>query len=341
MPKKTHLIGSIGLENAETAMTQAAKILGRCCTRIPDGETGERGYWIRWQQDTFDNCADLEMAVIDQKLPGFKDSVRRPFYRIKQGVKPGNLNMGELGYAEEAINSYKIFSKCVEEGKIIAGVRFQVSVPTPMALICGFVLGPDQLKVEPAIEQAMARDIARIQSEIPLDSLSFQWDVCFEVVGHDGGPKLPYDNSLEGSVERVGRLCGLLDDKVELIIHLCYGDPGHKHIVDPADLGTSVAFANGICAASSRRIDAIHMPVVRGRADDAYFKPLENLNMPRETRLILGLVHHTDGVEGGKARMASADRYVNDYDIATECGFGRRDPATIPDLLQIHRDLCT
>jgi len=38
--------------------------------------------------------------------------------------------------------------------------------------------------------------------------------------------------------------------------------------------------------------------------------------------------------------MATADRYVQKYDIATECGFGRRDPATIPDLLKIHRDLC-
>ena len=82
------------------------------------------------------------------------------------------------------------------------------------------------------------------------------------------------------------------------------------------------------------------MPVPRGRADDDYFKPLEGLDMPAETRLILGLVHHTDGVDGGRKRMAVADKYVTDYDIATECGFGRRDPATIPALLKIHKDLC-
>ena len=82
------------------------------------------------------------------------------------------------------------------------------------------------------------------------------------------------------------------------------------------------------------------MPVPRGRADDDYFKPLADLKLPRETRLILGLVHHTDGVEGGRRRMAVADKYAADYDIATECGFGRRDPATIPELLNIHRELC-
>jgi hypothetical protein len=38
--------------------------------------------------------------------------------------------------------------------------------------------------------------------------------------------------------------------------------------------------------------------------------------------------------------MAIAQRYAKDFDVATECGFGRRDPATIPELLHIHRELC-
>jgi hypothetical protein len=84
----------------------------------------------------------------------------------------------------------------------------------------------------------------------------------------------------------------------------------------------------------------MHMPVPRGRADDAYFAALAGLNMQAETKLILGLVHHTDGAEGGRKRMAAADKYVTDYDIATECGFGRRDAETIPELLQIHQQLC-
>ena len=87
-------------------------------------------------------------------------------------------------------------------------------------------------------------------------------------------------------------------------------------------------------------INAIHMPAMRNRTDEAYLKPLNNLDIPNDTKLILGLVHFTDGVEGGKARMATADKFVDEYDIATECGFGRRDPDTILKLLQIHRDLC-
>jgi hypothetical protein len=55
-----------------------------------------------------------------------------------------------------------------------------------------------------------------------------------------------------------------------------------------------------------------------------------------ETELCLGLVHYTDGVEGTEQRLATAKKYANDFAIATECGFGRRDPGTIPELLRIH-----
>jgi hypothetical protein len=55
-----------------------------------------------------------------------------------------------------------------------------------------------------------------------------------------------------------------------------------------------------------------------------------------ETELCLGLVHYTDGVEGTKRRLEVAKRLVSRFSIATECGFGRRDPGTIPELLRIH-----
>jgi len=56
--------------------------------------------------------------------------------------------------------------------------------------------------------------------------------------------------------------------------------------------------------------------------------------------LVLGLVHYTDGADGSRVRMAAANKYVSNYNIATECGFGRRDPETILKLLNIHRELC-
>jgi hypothetical protein len=315
-------------------------MLGSHCRRIPDGETGERGYWIRWQQRNFDACKDLALENVEMNVPGFEDSVVRPYYRIRQDVDPENIDLGDLGYAEEAARSFEIFSDLVAAGEIASDVRFQVSLPTPMALLCGFVVPDDRLRLEPAVTAAIAKDVAKLQGLLPPHRLAVQWDVCYELLGADGGPPVPYDDPLEGAVSRVASLCGLVGDAAECGLHLCYGDPGHQHIVEPGSLEMSVKFANAICSASQRSVDFVHMPVPRNRSDDAYFSPLAHLELPDTTELILGLVHRTDGVAGSRNRMSMADRYADGYSIATECGFGRRDPGTIHELLKIHRELC-
>jgi hypothetical protein len=97
-----------------------------------------------------------------------------------------------------------------------------------------------------------------------------------------------------------------------------------------------VEFANRVSRQIARPIQLIHMPVPRNRADEAYFEPLRQLELRPETELCLGLVHYTDGIAGAKRRLAAAKKYVADFSIATECGFGRRDPRTIPALLRLH-----
>ena len=97
-----------------------------------------------------------------------------------------------------------------------------------------------------------------------------------------------------------------------------------------------VEFANRLSAGIGRSIQLIHMPVPRDRSDDAYFRPLQDLKLRPETALALGLVHYTDGAEGTRKRIAAASKYASDFLIGTECGFGRRDPRTLPALLDIH-----
>src|SRR5262249_14711004 len=124
----------------------------------------------------------------------------------------------------------------------------------------------------------------------------------------EGRLRLPYGSVLAGSVERIARLCGHVEAAAELGIHLCYGDAGHRHLVEPRDLGVSVAFANGISRACPRRLDFVHMPVPRDRADDAYFAPLQDLDLPTHTRLVLGLLHYTDGGEACRTRVVVPQR---------------------------------
>lgn len=79
--------------------------------------------------------------------------------------------------------------------------------------------------------------------------------------------------------------------------------------------------------------------VPRNRMDDAYFAPLRHLPLHPETEMYLGLVHFTDGVEGTRRRIAAAQKVVADFGVATECGMGRRNAATIPELLRIHSEV--
>src|SRR5262249_28523943 len=128
---------------------------------------------------------------------------------------------------------------------------------------------------------------------------------------------------------------------VEAGVHFCYGDPGHKHLVEPKDTGLMVDLGNGVTAASRRAITWLHMPVPRNRDDEPYFAPLRSLRLRPETELYLGLVHLTDGIEGAKRRLTAATRVVSEFGIATECGFGRRPPQTIPQLLALHREIAS
>ncbi len=96
---------------------------------------------------------------------------------------------------------------------------------------------------------------------------------------------------------------------------------------------------NRLVEALDRPLAYIHMPVPVDRSDEAYFAPLQELKLRRETKLFLGLVHDSDGVEGTRARIAIAAKYASDFGIAAECGFGRRPPETIPNLLRVHSEV--
>src|SRR5262249_41465902 len=139
--------------------------------------------------------------------------------------------------------------------------------------------------------------------------------------------------------DRLVRLGNHIPESVELGYHLCYGDFGHRHVVEPEDTALMVGLANRLSQRLGRSMQWMHMPVPRDRSDAAYFAPLSGLRLRPETRLYLGLVHHTGGVDGTRKRIEAAEKYVPEFGISTECGLGRRDPATLPELLKIHAEV--
>ena len=333
-PAGVLLLGSVPLPSSEEVFSTAAKILGRWLRRIPDGETGERTNWISWQLGVFQGNPQFEIVPPKPGVYGALTTVK-----LRPGVKPAEIALGPLGYADQAKVSYQEFSRLQQEGVLPQDVRFQVSLPTPLATTTAFLAAPDQPAVAPAYEAAMLEEVDQIVSSIPNDQLSIQWDVCIEVALWEGLMNTFLVDIKTGVLEQLVRLGSSVPPEVELGYHLCYGDAGHKHFAEPEDTSILVEIANAVAAGSSRSINWLHLPVPRDRSDDGYFAPLANLNLHPETELYLGLVHLTGGVAGTQERIQAARRVMPKFGVATECGLGRRPPESIPELLAIHAEV--
>ena len=334
------MIGSIPLNSASEVFEFLGRRLGDLASRYPDGETGPRINWVRWQRHVFDDNVGMELTDT-RKLAGFNDTIPRPFYRLKEGANLDHFGFKSLGYAQKAIESYADFRQLKAAGVIPNRVKFQVSLPSPTSLLTVFVQLEDRAAVEPMMEAAFAREIEEMATHIPHGELAVQWDVCHEIVGHDGGIELHFGDVLENASTRVCRLVDYVPRDIEVGIHLCYGDPGHRHIVNPQDTRTTVEFSKRIAHGANRHVDFIHIPILREWKAGKYYAPLADLDLPNETAVYLGLVHFTDGIEGTRERVGLARKVVPSFGVATECGFGRRDPSTLAGLVDIHREVAT
>ena len=333
-----HLVGSIPLPDAETVFRTVCAALGPHLVRVPDGETGIRRTWIKFLQDVLGENPAIEVA---NDMPPFKfiqwdgKLIREiPRLRLKRGAKP-DPNTFKTGYADMAIQSWGVFQRLQEAGVIPPGVKFQVSLPTPTAPVYNNMLPSDRGRLLPALTQHFLGEVDRIAAAIPNDRMALQWDVCQEVLAWEGyyerGP-VDFRSETMAVLTRIG---SAVPAGVDLGYHLCYGSPADEHLVQPKDAGLMVEMANAILAGVQRPIQFFHLPVPKGRTDDAYFAPLEKLVLGAQTQLYLGLIHHNDGA-GDAARLAAASRHARVDGLGTECGMARGDPARLPALLAAH-----
>jgi hypothetical protein len=333
-----HFVGSIPLPDAEAVFRTLAEAAGPYLLRLPDGETGIRKTWIRFLQTVLAENPAIEVAT---DVPPFKftqwdGKVLReiPRLRIKPGAKP-DPNTFKTGYAEMAIASWSLFERLQKAGVIPPNVKFQVSLPTPIAPTYNNMVPSDRPALLPALTAHLIGEVKRIAAEIPNDRLAVQWDVCQEVLAWEGyyeaGP-VDFCNETISVLTEIG---DAVPTAIELGYHLCYGSPADEHCVQPKTMAIMVEMTNAVVRGVERPIQFFHMPVPKSRTDDGYFAPLENLRLPGETELYLGLIHHDDA-QGDAARLAAARRHGRVGGIATECGMARGDPARLPSLLAAH-----
>jgi hypothetical protein len=322
------LVGSVPLGSAEQVFLTCARALGGHVKRLPDGETGPRTNWIAWQRALLGANPGLRQLASAGPFPVF----------VLDPGHEGPLAFGPLGYAKAARDSYAVFRRLRDDGRIPSGLRFQVSLPTPLAVVAQYIEASAQAAVEGPYGDRVLSETEEVLAAIPHADLALQWDVAVEFAVLEGLRRVYFKPVFEGVVERLRALRPIVPAEVEMGFHLCYGDSGGRHFKEPADTSLLVKIANAIVEETPRPIQWIHLPVPQGRDDSAYFAPLRYLRLPPETRLFLGLVHAHDGVEGTRRRLAMARRFVADFGVATECGFGRRPPETIPGLLRLHTE---
>ena len=354
------LVGSVPGRDAEEVMRFCAGELGDNLSFFPDGETGFRKIWINFLAATI-YAANDALETVNQPEPvnpddpdewreasdywvpkGYHDHWQ---FRIKENRQ---VHFDHLGYAQEAISSYQVFKQLRAEGVISPGQRFMVAMPMCESAVRPF-LGKagenDYERISGAYTEAMSREIAKMLEEIPAGDLVVQWDICMEMLAVDVNddhsvlfPWKPGGEAMERYAGAVKTFSDFVPEETLLGLHFCYGDLGHKHFIEPRSLENATRIATESVKSVERTIDFCHIPVPRERHDDAYFSPLSD--WPENAgKLFLGLVHHTGSVEGTKRRLATAKRHINNFGIATECGFGRRTKETLPELMRIHREI--
>jgi hypothetical protein len=325
-PDSVHLVGSVGLASVDDVFHVCGRTLGSRLRRIPDGEPGGRRMWIAWQQPLL--RANPYFTLAD------KEKGNNSQMKLADGVDAADVHYDELGYAIEARTSYQDFLAARARGDVVPGVRFQVSLPTPYAVVQGRFT-PEALPVAwRAYTQAMIAEVGRLCAHISHEDLSIQWDVCLEMVIWDGGGKFRWNLPGDGRTEIIAHLATMAEcvpDDVNLGFHLCYGDIDAKHFFDPKDTGALVEMMNAVTAAVSRPIQYFHFPVPQARKDEGYFAPLEGLELKPGTEIFVGLIHGSDTTDETRQRIAVAHRYLPKFGVATECGIAR---ARKPDLVE-------
>lgn len=193
--------------------------------------------------------------------------------------------------------------------------------------------------VEPMYEESLLAALGRIQDHIPAGDLAVQWDVAQELAYLEDVASRPawFIPVKDGILQRVLRLAAAVDESVALGFHLCYGDLGQKHFVEPTDTAVLVDVGNASLKGATRPVDWIHLAVPKSRADAAYFAPLKQLELGT-TEFYLGLLHPEDE-EGTRERVKAASEFVGTFGLATECGLGRSSQAELDSILRVAKSV--
>lgn len=346
-PSHVHFNGSINLADTESVMREIVARVPSGLRRIPDGETGDRGAWIFFQEQKFRQLPWLVPGRTEEAAARDYDGISQ--LRLADGAAPAEVKWPAPGYADAYLRSYQTFTRLRGGGVIPDSIRFQVEYPTPLAAITAFIV-PDQREMLLAsYERATFADLDRLLAAIPRREVAVQWDVAveFSILEECFGPVGP--QAFDQITGNLARCVDTVPAEVPVGLHLCYGDYGHQHFKQPESLALQVRLLNAVTAAAGRTVTFASFTVPQYQREETYFAPLTELAAGPDTELNFGLVpyHPGDqapGTTGDQVRLIDAALAASrggsrDWGISTECGMGRARREEIPALLDLHSQI--
>ena len=276
LPDRIHLVGSIGLDSVEEVFRTVGKMFGRRLRRVPDGEPGPRRLWVSFQYPLLRSSPFLrpdpsgevrKTSGFPQALPGRGRRSRRGAFRRTRLCARGARVLSRL-LRRRALR--RVAAGCALPG---------LSADAHGRDLC-VLHAARSARDRDAYEKAMLREVERLCRGIPHDDLCIQWDFCHEMIILDGQPQDHFPTvkaSMDDIMARMRRICAPIPADVELGIHLCYGDFGARHLIEPVDAGKMVEVANAMARSIEHKLAYIHMPVPIERTDDDYYRPLQDL----------------------------------------------------------------
>jgi hypothetical protein len=338
-PTAAHLNGSVNLADEETVMREVLARIPTGLRRVTDGEPGERGGWIQFQLGHFRQIAGLGLDA-DEGTYG------RPKISLPNDVDAAALSWPDLGYARVYRQSFDIFERLDQEGLVPADLRFQVEYPTALAPVMAFIATDDRDVILPSYERALFADLHALLAEVPHDRVAVQWDVAVEFAVLERSPHMELTDIMdfEWVIEQLVLCVDQVPHDVPVGTHLCYGDLGHRHFIEPTSLATQVRVINALTATAHRAVDWFSLTVPQQTTDDEFFAPLADLHVPDATELYLSLVPYRPDLQAPdttERQVHAIDRILGNrpWGISTECGMGRVDRDEVLPMLDAHHEL--
>jgi hypothetical protein len=346
-PTHVHFNGSVNLADGESVMREIAARVPSGLRRVPDGETGDRGNWIFFQMQKFLQSPSLVPVGSLEAAEGEYEQL--PQLRLADGVDPAEMRWPDVGYADAYLASYATFAALRDEGVIPDGVRFQVEYPTPLASIGAYIVPEQQQALLGSYERAMFADLDRLLAAIPHGEVAVQWDVAVEFGVLEEAFVPGGAQAFDAIVAGLARCVDQVPAEVPAGLHLCYGDYGHQHFMQPESLALQVRVLNAVSAAARRTVSFVSFTVPQYQRDETYFAPLAELATDPGTELNFALVPYhpaeqAPGTTGDQVRLIDAALAASPgggraWGICTECGMGRAGRDEIPGLLDLHREI--